>query len=298
MARLMRSPLGQLVAATAPGSASGRLWTVRVRKNPLFAAGVTVIMVFLLIGVLAPMIAPYSPIAVDATGMFQGPSRAHLFGTDRFGRDLFSRVVFGIRVSLGIAGLSIGIAASLGGTVGLIAGYFQRGVDQLFGRIMDLFFAFPPVLLALGISAVLGAGARTAIIAIAVVYTPLFFRVMRASVLAEKELTYVEAAEAVGAGAWAIMTHHILRNVLSLMIVQIAVSLSYAILIESALSYLGVGVQPPTPSWGTILNEGKEFLTLSPWISLFPGLFIMFSVLALNFISDGMRDYLDPRLQQ
>jgi peptide/nickel transport system permease protein len=276
---------------------AGRIWLVRLRRNPLFAAGTVIIVLLVVVGILAPYLAPYPPISVDAMKMFQGPSRAHLFGTDRFGRDILSRVIYGVRVSMGIAGLSIGIAASAGSLLGLVAGYFERGVDQMLGRLMDVFFAFPSVLLALGISAVLGAGVNTVVIAIAVVYTPLFFRVMRATVLEEKQLTYVEAAASIGAGSWKIMTRHILPNTLSPMIVQVAVSLSYAILIESALSYLGVGVQPPTPSWGTILNEGKEFLPISPWISLFPGLFIMMSVLGLNFVSDGLRDYLDPRLR-
>jgi len=273
------------------------VWLWRLRRNPLFAAGAAIIVTFVLVGLLAPVIAPYPPIAVDATKMFQAPSPTHLFGTDRFGRDILSRVIYGVRVSLGIAGLSIGMASVAGALFGLVAGYFERAADQVLGRVMDIFFAFPSVLLALGISAVLGAGVRTVVIAIAVVYTPLFFRVMRASVLAEKQLTYVEAAASVGAGPWKIMVRHILPNTLSPMVVQVAVSLSYAILIESALSYLGVGVQPPTPSWGTILNEGKEFLPISPWISLFPGLFIMLSVLGLNFVSDGLRDYLDPRLR-
>lgn len=274
-----------------------RIWLTRLRRNPLFAAGTVIIIAFVLVGALAPYIAPYPPISVDAAKMFQGPSRDHLFGTDRFGRDILSRVVYGVRVSMGIAGLSIGIATSVGALLGLVAGYVERNVDQVLGRLMDIFFAFPSVLLALGISAVLGAGVTTVVIAIAVVYTPLFFRVMRASVIAEKQLTYVEAAASIGAGSWTIMVRHILPNTLSPLIVQIAVSLSYAILIESALSYLGVGVQPPTPSWGTILNEGKQFLPISPWISLFPGLFIMLSVLGLNFVSDGLRDYLDPRLR-
>jgi peptide/nickel transport system permease protein len=280
-----------------PAVRPARVWLTRLRRNPLFAAGAVIIVTFVLVGILAPHIAPYPPISVDSLSMFQSPSRAHLFGTDRFGRDILSRVMFGVRVSLGIAGLSIGVAAAAGALLGLLAGYFERSMDQLLGRLMDIFFAFPSVLLALGISAVLGAGVTTVVIAIAIVYTPLFFRVMRASVLAEKQLTYVEAAASIGAGSWKIMTRHILPNTLSPMIVQIAVSLSYAILIESALSYLGVGVQPPTPSWGTILNEGKEFLPISPWISLFPGLFIMLSVLGLNFVSDGLRDYLDPRLR-
>ncbi|MCL6552854.1 MAG: ABC transporter permease [Firmicutes bacterium] len=284
------------VRAAAPAVRATHVWRRRLRTNPLFAAGMAILTVFVLAGLAAPWLAPHDPIAVDAQGMFQPPSRLHPFGTDRFGRDLFSRVLYGIRVSLGIAVLAIGMAAVAGGMLGLVAGYAERAVDQVLGRVMDVFFAFPSVLLALGISAVLGAGVTTVIIAIAVVYAPLFFRVMRGSVLAEKHLAYVEAAAAVGAGPWTIMTRHILRNCLSPMIVQIAVSLSYAILIESALSYLGVGVQPPTPSWGTILNEGKEFLPISPWISLFPGLFIMLSVLSLNFISDGLRDYLDPRV--
>lgn len=274
-----------------------RIWLTRLRRNPLFAAGTVIIIAFVLVGALAPYIAPYPPISVDAAKMFQGPSRDHLFGTDRFGRDILSRVVYGVRVSMGIAGLSIGIATAVGALLGLVAGYVERNVDQVLGRLMDIFFAFPSVLLALGISAVLGAGVNTVVIAIAVVYTPLFFRVMRASVIAEKQLTYVEAAASIGAGSWTIMVRHILPNTLSPLIVQIAVSLSYAILIESALSYLGVGVQPPTPSWGTILNEGKQFLPISPWISLFPGLFIMLSVLGLNFVSDGLRDYLDPHLR-
>jgi peptide/nickel transport system permease protein len=285
------------VGPLPPSIPAGRLWWTRLRRNPLFAAGTVIIVTFVLVGVLAPYLAPYPPISVDSMSMFQGPSRTHLFGTDRFGRDILSRVIFGVRVSLGIAALSIGIAAAAGALMGLFAGYFERAADQVLGRLMDVFFAFPSVLLALGISAVMGAGVTTVIIAIAVVYTPLFFRVMRASVLEEKQLTYVEAAASVGAGSWKIMTRHILPNTLSPMIVQVAVSLSYAILIESALSYLGVGVQPPTPSWGTILNEGKEFLPISPWISLFPGLFIMLSVLGLNFVSDGLRDYLDPRLR-
>ncbi|HEX7125431.1 MAG TPA: ABC transporter permease [Thermodesulfobacteriota bacterium] len=271
--------------------------TADLGGNRLFVAGAVIAGAFVAAGVLAPLVAPYSPIAVDAARMFEPPSAAHLFGTDRFGRDLLSRVLFGIRVSLGIAGLSIGVATLIGGAMGLVAGYFGRGLDQLLGRLMDLLFAFPSLLLALGISAVLGAGATTTTVAIAVVYTPFFFRVMRAAVLAEKNLAYVEAAAAAGAGPGRIIARYLLPNVLAPMLVQVVVGLSYAILIESALSYLGVGVQPPTPSWGTILNEGKEFLLISPWISLFPGLFIMLSVLAFNFVSDGLRDHLDPRLR-
>jgi peptide/nickel transport system permease protein len=226
--------------------------------------------------------------------MFRGPSADHPFGTDRFGRDLLSRILFGVRVSLGIAGASIGIAMVAGSLLGLLAG-LGRGIDQVLGRVMDVFFAFPPILLAIGIAAVLGAGPGSAVAAIAAVYAPLFFRVVRGSVLAESAQVYVEAAEALGLGRGAILARHILPNVASPLIVQTAVCLSYGILIESALSYLGVGVQPPTPSWGAILNEGKEFLALAPWVSLFPGGAIMLAVLAFNIVGDGLRDALDPR---
>jgi len=265
-------------------------------RRPLLAAAGLTLAGLVLAGALAELVAPYSPTAVDARHVFSRPGDAHLFGTDRFGRDLLSRVVFGIRVSLGIAGAAIGIALLAGGTLGMLAG-IGRVADQALGRLMDVFFAFPPILLAIGIAAVLGAGPGTAVVAIAVVYAPLFFRVVRGSVLAESAQTYVEAAEALGVGRLGILFRHILPNVISPIVIQTAVCLSYGILIESALSYLGVGVQPPTPSWGAILNEGKEFLMLAPWVSLFPGAFIMLAVLSLNVLGDGLRDVLDPRAE-
>ena len=269
---------------------------VRAMGGPLTIAALASLGAFVLAGVFADAVAPYSPTSVDARAVFQGPSLAHPFGTDRFGRDVFSRLIYGIRVSLGIAGASIGAALLAGATLGLLAGA-GRAADQALGRLMDVFFAFPPILLAIGIAAVLGAGPGTAIVAIAVVYAPLFFRVVRGSVLAESAQTYVEAAEALGLGRIGILVRHILPNVVSPIVIQTAVCLSYGILIESALSYLGVGVQPPTPSWGAILNEGKEFLALAPWVSLFPGGFIMLAVLAFNIVGDGLRDAFDPRAE-
>ena len=268
----------------------------RAARSRLFITACFVLGALIGAGVFADVVAPYSPTSVAAAQMFAAPSAAHPLGTDRFGRDVLSRIVHGVRVSLGIAGVSILTALAVGGPLGLLAGV-GRGADQVLGRVMDVFFAFPPILLAIGVAAVLGAGAGSAVIAIAVVYGPFFFRVVRASVLVEAAQAYVEAAHAMGAGRLAIIGRHILPNVVSPVIVQTAVCLSYAILIESALSYLGVGVQPPSPSWGTILNEGKEFLALAPWVSLFPGAAIVLAVLAFNIIGDGLRDALDPRTQ-
>ncbi|MGH7321964.1 MAG: ABC transporter permease [Candidatus Rokuibacteriota bacterium] len=267
----------------------------RAARSRLFLAACGALGALVVAGLLAELIAPYPPTGVDAASMFRGPSARHWFGTDRFGRDVLSRILFGVRVSLGIAGASIAMAVVAGSVLGLLAG-LGRGADQLLGRMMDVFFAFPPILLAIGIAAVLGAGPGAAVVAIAVVYAPLFFRVVRGSVLAESAQTYVEAAEALGLRRWAILIRHILPNVVSPIVIQTAVCLSYGILIESALSYLGVGVQPPTPSWGAILNEGKEILALAPWVSLFPGGAIMLAVLAFNIIGDGLRDALDPRM--
>jgi peptide/nickel transport system permease protein len=268
----------------------------RAARSPLFVGACLVLGIIVLAGVLADVIAPYSPTAVGAAQMFAPPSARHPLGTDRFGRDVLSRIVHGVRVSLGIAGVSILAALAVGGTLGLLAGV-GRGVDQVLGRVMDVFFAFPPILLAIAVAAVLGAGAGTAVVAIAVVYGPFFFRVVRGSVLVESTQAYVEAAEALGAARLVILVRHILPNVVSPVVVQTAVCLSYAILIESALSYLGVGVQPPLPSWGTTLNEGKEFLALAPWVSLFPGVAIVLAVLAFNIVGDGLRDALDPRTE-
>jgi peptide/nickel transport system permease protein len=268
----------------------------RAVRSPLFVAACLVLAVIILAGALADVVAPYSPTSVGAAHMFAPPSASHPLGTDRFGRDVLSRILHGVRVSLGIAGASILAALAAGGALGLLAGV-GRGVDQVLGRVMDVFFAFPPILLAIAVAAVLGAGVGTAVIAIAVVYGPFFFRVVRSSVLVESTQAYVEAAEALGAGRLVILVRHILPNVVSPVVVQTAVCLSYAILIESALSYLGVGVQPPLPSWGTILNEGKEFLALAPWVSLFPGAAIVLAVLAFNIVGDGLRDALDPRTE-
>lgn len=295
--------------ATVPGSAGskapgsppqanrGIAWVLRkvILGNGLVLAGVVIAIVFLLQALFAERLAPKGPLAMSIGQALRAPSLGAPFGTDRFGRDVLSRVIHGTRLSLGVACSSIGIALVAGGVLGLCSGYFGGPLDLVVSRIMDIFFSFPALFLAIAIAAFLGPGINNAVIAIAVVYTPFFSRVVRAAALAERGREYVEAAVALGARPWIVLGRHVLRNAISPVIVQAAVSLSYALLIEAALSYLGLGTQPPAPSWGRMLNEGRTFLETAPWISFFPGLAIMLAVLAFNLIGDGLRDIFDPR---
>ena len=249
----------------------------------------------LIISLFPSWVAPYDPYKMDVPAAMQGPSAAHWFGTDNFGRDVLSRIIYGTRASMGIALASVGIALLVGAPLGIVAGYFGRALDQLFGRIMDVLLSFPSLLLAIVISGILGPSVRNAILAIAIVYTPFFFRVARGPTLSEKEQDYITAAHAVGVKNSRILMRHLLPNVAASIIVQAPIMLSFAILVEASLSYLGLGVQPPHPSWGSIVNEGRPYLQIAPAISVFPGLTIMIAVLAFNFMGDGLRDFLDPR---
>lgn len=223
------------------------------------------------------------------------PSLERPFGTDALGRDLLSRILHGAQLSMRVAVLSVAAAALVGGAIGLVSGYVGRTLDLAIGRVMDVFFAFPAILLALGIVAALGPDPRNVIIAIAVVYTPIFSRVVRAPVLALKAREFVEAARSIGATPSRIVLRHILPNLTSTLIVQISLALSWAVLTEGALSFLGLSAQPPAPSWGVMLNEGRQHLELATHLALFPGLAIMFAVLGFNLLGDGLRDTLDPQ---
>lgn len=264
-------------------------------RNRLVVAGLVMVAGLIIVAALAGLIAPYDPIANNVRAALQPPSSYYYFGTDRFGRDVFSRVVHGSRLTLLVAISSVVISVVIGVALGLIGGYYRGWVDNLIGRVMDVFFSFPALLLAIGVAAMLGPGLSNAIIAIAVVYAPVFGRVTRGPVLVERGKEYVEAARVIGASSPRVLLRHIFPNTLSPLIVQATITLSQAILTEATLSYLGLGTQPPFPSWGTMLQESRDFLETAPWTSIFPGLAIMVTVLAFNLLGDGIRDVLDPR---
>jgi peptide/nickel transport system permease protein len=262
----------------------------------LVLAGLLIAMVMVIMAVFAGQLAPRDPQAVNVSAALHPPNADEPFGTDRFGRDLLSRVIHGSTVSLGVAFSSVGIAMVIGAILGLVSGYFGGAWDMFISRIMDVLFSFPMLLLAIALAAMMGPGTTNVVRAIAIVNTPFFCRVVRGSVLVEREREYVDAARVVGATHWRIILLHIFPNVLSPLIVQVSVTIAYAILTEASLSYLGLGTELLTPSWGTILNEGRTYLQLAPWISIFPGIAIMLAVLAFNLLGDGLRDALDPRM--
>jgi peptide/nickel transport system permease protein len=263
-------------------------------RSGLVMAGAVSALAVLLAALFAGTLAPAAPDEQNFDLIEQPPGARALLGTDRFGRDILSRVIYGSRISLYVAGTSISVAMLLGGALGLAAGYRGGAWDNAINRVMDVFFSIPGLLLAVGVAAMRGPGVNSAVVAIAIVYTPLFARVMRGPVLAEREKEYVEAIRALGATRWVVALKHVLPNVISPFVVQGTVALSQAILIEASLSYLGLSAQPPTPSWGNMLNEGRTYLETAPWISVFPGIAIMVTVLAFNLLGDGLRDVLDP----
>jgi peptide/nickel transport system permease protein len=283
---------------TAPSAVRPRVrWRRQVRRvfrSRIVAAGTVCALLVVVLALFADVLAPVAPDEQNFELIEAPPSRQALFGTDRFGRDVLSRVIHGARISLYVAFTSIAASMVAGGVLGLFAGFEGGWWDNVINRVMDVFFSIPGLLLAIGIAALRGPGVNSAVIAIAIVYTPLFARVMRGPVLAEREKEYVEAIRALGASRWTAALKHVLPNVISPFVVQGTVAFSQAILIEASLSYLGLSAQPPTPSWGNMLNEGRTYLETAPWISVFPGLAIMAAVLAFNLLGDGLRDLLDP----
>lgn len=264
-------------------------------KDPMGKIGIIGVLLLIVVAVFAPLIAPYP---YDEIGMrFQPPSAEHLFGTDKFGRDVLSRVIYGARVSLEVGIIAVGIGAVCGYLLGLVAGYFERWVDQVIMCFMDILFAFPSILLAIFISAVLGKGIGPTMVAIGIVNIPVFCRTVRAAVISAKGLEYVQNAKSVGVKTWPLLVRHISPNVVAPFTVQATLALSGAILTEATLSFLGMGIQPPDPSWGSMLSEGRADMIRDPWVALFPLLFIVITILVFNILGDALRDVLDPKLK-
>jgi peptide/nickel transport system permease protein len=271
-------------------------WRI-LRRSKLAMAGLVLVGVLVVLAVVGPTIAPYDPNDLNVRERTLAPSLSHPFGTDDRGRDVLSRVLYGARVSLQVGAIAVGISATVGTLLGAVSGYFGGWLDELIMRVTDVLFAFPGILLAIAIMAVLGPSVTNAMIALGVVYTPIFARITRAAVLAIRAEVFVEAARASGAGAPRVIGRHIMPNVLAPVIVETTLSLAFAILAEAALSFLGLGTPPPAPSWGRMLSEGRDFIRDAPWMGFFPGLAIVLAVMGFNFLGDGLRDALDPRLK-
>jgi ABC-type dipeptide/oligopeptide/nickel transport system permease subunit len=275
-----------------------RRWWRRFARNPGAVFGLVVLVLIVVASVFAPVLAPYDPLAQGVGPALAGPSRAHWAGTDSFGRDMLSRIIFGARIALIVGVVSVVIAMVIGVGLGLTAGYYGGWLDTVVMRVMDGLFAFPIIILAIAMMAIMGFGVTNVIIAVAVGFIAPFARVTRADVLAVKEEPYIEAARLAGVSAPAIIARHVLPNVLAPIIVQAALRVSGAIITESGLSFLGLGPPPPTPVWGSMIAEGRNFIVMAPHVSTFPGIALMLAIVGLNLLGDGLRDTLDPRLRR
>jgi len=273
-----------------------RLWQ-RMLRNRSALVGGTVLLLIVLIALAAPLIAPYDPIKTNQRLSLAPPSPEHLMGTDRFGRDIFSRVVWAGQTSLPIGLVSVVIGLLFGVSVGLLAGYYGGWFDAVSMRCVDLLLAFPGILLALAIIAILGGSLTNLMIAVGIASIPDYVRITRGSVLSMREREFVLAARVVGARGPSIVLRHILPNTVAPLIVLATLGTAAAIITGAALSFLGLGIKPPTPEWGNMLAEGREFLQRAPWVAFFPGIAIMLTVLAINLLGDGLRDTLDPRMR-
>ncbi|MDI6838404.1 MAG: ABC transporter permease [Rhizobiaceae bacterium] len=269
----------------------------RLLKRKTVAIGVIILAIFVLLAVLAPWIAPYSPSKLSIVNRLKPPGELYLFGTDEFGRDVLSRTLYAGRLSLLVGAAVVGLSAVIGVTLGLLAGFFPR-LDTPIARLIDAMMAFPDILLAIALVAALGPSLLTVIVALSIVYSPRLARVVRASTLVIRELPYVEAARALGISTFHIMTRHVLRNLVSPILVQGTFLFASAMLAEAGLSFLGLGVSPEIPTWGTMISAGRQYIGQADWMTYFPGLAIIACVLSLQMVGDGLRDMLDPRLRK
>ncbi|AAK90123.1 peptide ABC transporter permease [Agrobacterium tumefaciens] len=286
------------ITSTAPPTRNPTILFIRrLLKRRTVAAGLIVLLVFVLLAVFAPMIAPYSPSKLSIVNRLKPPSELYWFGTDEFGRDVFSRTIYAGRLSLLVGAAVVALSSIIGITLGLLAGFFQK-LDTPIARLIDAMMAFPDILLAIALVAALGPSLTTVIIALAVVYSPRLARIVRASTLVIRELPYVEAARALGISTFHIMTRHVLRNLVSPILVQCTFLFASAMLAEAGLSFLGLGVSPEIPTWGTMISAGRQYIGQADWMTYFPGFAIILSVLSLQMVGDGLRDMLDPRLRR
>jgi peptide/nickel transport system permease protein len=270
----------------------------RLKKNKMSIVGIIVLVILALIAIFANFLAPYSYSKQNLAHQFEPPSKQFLLGTDEYGRDILSRLIFGARISLLIGFIAVGIALLSGGTLGAIAGYFGGFVDEIIMRIMDILLSIPSTLLAISIAATLGPGLFNLMIAVGLSSLPRYARVIRGSVLSLREQEFIEAAKAVGSSNFRIILKHIIPNCMAPIIVQSTLGVAMAILTASGLSFIGLGIQPPYPEWGAMLSGGRGYIRDFPHMTAFPGLAIMITILALNYLGDGLRDALDPKLKR
>jgi peptide/nickel transport system permease protein len=271
--------------------------TRRLLRHRGAIAGALMILIVVLAAALAPIIAPFEPDEMGVGPSLAGPSLAHWMGTDTFGRDIYSRILYGAKLSLTVGAVAVAISAGFGIVLGLVAGYYGGWIDGILMRIIDILLAFPGILLALAIVSILGISLTNLMIAVGIGGVPSFARLVRGSTLTVKEYLYVTVARSIGAKDAPIIFRHILPNVISPIIVYATLRIAFAIIATSSLSYLGLGAKPPTPEWGVMLSDGREFMRVAPWVTTFPGLAIMLSVMGINLLGDGLRDALDPRLR-
>lgn len=278
-----------------------RLWVEsisRILKSKTSLIGLLIIILLLVVAAIAPMIATHDPEIQQVLDRYQPPSSQHYLGTDELGRDIFSRIVYGTRISLQIGVIAVGISLIVGVLLGGIAGFFGRWLDMIIMRLIDIMMAFPSILLAIAMVAVLGPGLTNAMIAVGIVGIPHFARIVRSTVLSVKETEYIESARAIGVKNKRILFRHVLPNCMAPIIVQTTLSVGTAILDAAGLSFLGLGAQPPDPEWGAMLSDGRAALQSAPWVVAFPGMAIFLFVLGFNLFGDGLRDALDPRMKQ
>lgn len=289
-------------AATIRKVGSGAsLWSEalgRLVRNPGAVTGFIILVLIATVSLSAPLLTSFDPVALSPRDRLQPPSAEHWFGTDAFGRDILTRVLYGGQVSLLVGFIAVGIAASIGVTLGLLSGYYGGVIDNLVMRLTDVMLAFPGILLALAIVAVLGPDLFNAMIAVGISASPVYTRVVRGAVLQTKSLAYIEAVQQSGARDWRIILLHILPNILGPIVVIATLGVANAIIAGAALSFLGLGAKPPTPEWGLMLADGRNYLRHAWWITTFPGLAIMLTVLSINLLGDGLRDALDPRMKR